>query len=255
MQQWQFISFPPIKHPVNSWIDNHSKGYNYLMKTDSDHKAVCLVSGGMDSAVTLAMALRDYEVHALHVMYGQRTEERELKSFRDLVEYYDIKDTLIISMDYIQRIGASSLTDRKMDIPSRAGIKGEIPNTYVPFRNAQILSAGVSWAEAIGAAKVFIGAVEEDSSGYPDCREIFFKAFNVAIHEGTRPESNIEIVTPVIHLSKSQIVKKGIELKVPFNLTWSCYRNSDKACGVCESCTLRSKAFKGAGIDDPILPG
>ena len=215
-------------------------------------KAICLVSGGMDSAVTLAIALRDFEVHAMHVMYGQRTQERELQSFRELVEYYGIEQTLIISMDYIQRIGASSLTDREIEVPMRVGDKGIIPNTYVPFRNAQILSAGVAWAEAVGASKVFIGAVEEDSSGYPDCRESFFKAFNDAVSKGTRPDTKIEIVTPVIHLSKTQIVKKGLELKVPFELTWSCYKNIDKACGECESCQLRLNAFRGAGIEDPI---
>ena len=221
--------------------------------TSRIEKAICLVSGGMDSTVTLAIALKEYDVHAMHVMYGQRTEERELQSFRDLVEHYGIEKILIVSMDYIQRIGASSLTDTKIDVPTKIGEMGEIPNTYVPFRNAQLLSAAVAWAEAVGAKKVFIGAVEEDSSGYPDCREKFFKSFNQAVRDGTRPETNIEIVTPVIHLSKSQIIKKGIELKVPFELTWSCYKNTDKACGECESCRLRLNGFNGAGVEDPLI--
>jgi 7-cyano-7-deazaguanine synthase len=215
-------------------------------------KAICLVSGGMDSAVTLAIALASYDVHAMHVMYGQRTQERELKSFRSLVECYGIEKTMIISMDYIQRIGASSLTNRDIEIPKITQDPGVIPNTYVPFRNAQLLSAGVSWAEAVSASKVFIGAVEEDSSGYPDCREIFFNAFNDMVSKGTRPETRIEIATPVIHMSKAEIVKKGMELKVPFELTWSCYENSDKACGECESCRLRLNAFIVAGMSDPI---
>jgi len=215
-------------------------------------KAVCLVSGGMDSAVTLAIALGEYDVYALHVMYGQRTQERELQSFRDLIAYYGIENSMIISMDYLERIGASALTDKSIEVPSKESPMGVIPITYVPFRNAQLLSVAVAWAEAIGASKVFIGAVEEDSSGYPDCREVFFKAFNLAVKEGTRPESKIEIVTPVLHMKKSEIVKKGIELKVPFELTWSCYKNSDKPCGECESCVLRLRAFKDAGFDDPI---
>jgi len=206
----------------------------------------------MDSAVTLAIALLEHDVYALHVMYGQRTQERELKSFRDLIAYYGIENSMIISMDYVERIGASALTDKNTEVPSRESPKGVIPITYVPFRNAQLLSAAVAWAEAIGASKVFIGAVEEDSSGYPDCRETFFKAFGFAVKEGTRPESKIEIVTPVLHMKKSEIVKKGIELKVPFELTWSCYKNIDKPCGVCESCILRNRAFNSAGIKDPI---
>jgi len=215
-------------------------------------KAVCLVSGGMDSAVTLAIALLEYDVYALHVMYGQRTQERELQSFRDLIAYYGIENSIIISMDYMGRIGASALTDKNIGVPSKESPKGIISITYVPFRNAQFLSAAVAWAEAIGASKVFIGAVEEDSSGYPDCRETFFKAFNAMVDEGTRPESKIEIITPVLHMKKSEIVKKGIKLKVPFELTWSCYKNIDKACGVCESCILRNRAFNSAGIKDPI---
>ena len=215
-------------------------------------KAVCLVSGGMDSTVTLAIALLEYDIYALHVMYSQRTQERELQSFSDLIAYYGIENSMIISMDYLERIGASALTDKNIEVPSKESPMGVIPITYVPFRNAQLLSAAVAWAEAIGASKVFIGAVEEDSSGYPDCREIFFKAFGFAVKEGTRPESKIEIITPVLHMRKSEIVKKGIKLKVPFELTWSCYRNIDKACGECESCILRTRAFKGAGIIDPI---
>jgi len=206
----------------------------------------------MDSAVTLAIALGEYDVYALHVMYGQRTQERELQSFRDLIAYYGIENSMIISMDYMGRIGASALTDKSIEVPSKESTKGVIPITYVPFRNAQLLSAAVAWAESIGASKVFIGAVEEDSSGYPDCRKIFFKAFGLAVAEGTRPESKIEIVTPVLYMKKSEIVKRGMELKVPFELTWSCYKNSDKPCGECESCVLRIRAFKSAGFDDPI---
>ncbi len=249
--------------------------------------AVILVSGGMDSCVTAAMANEEYRLAFLHVNYGQRTEARELQAFNDLADFYHAEKRLIVSIEHLKVIGGSSLTDRNIPIPDgpphlfplasgeRKGntpspLRGEgrgegelrtpnselrtssIPTTYVPFRNAHLLAIATSWAEVIGATKIFIGAIEEDSSGYPDCREVFFQAFNKVIRTGTKPETRIEIVTPLIHLQKSAIVKKGVELRAPLHLTWSCYQNSEKACGTCESCALRLKGFKEAGVQDPI---
>jgi 7-cyano-7-deazaguanine synthase len=215
-------------------------------------KAVVLVSGGMDSLVTAAIAGQDYELAFLHLNYGQRTQKRELRSFIDIADYYNVKERLVVDVKYLSEIGGSLLTDRTKEI-SKANLNNQgIPNTYVPFRNANILSIAVSWAEVIGAGKIYIGAVEEDSSGYPDCREVFYKAFNDVIRVGTKPDSNITIETPVIHLKKHEIVIKGSELQVPFELTWSCYQNDEKACGECDSCALRLKGFELAGISDPI---
>lgn len=222
------------------------------MTNEQKDKAVCLVSGGMDSLVTLAIALLDYDVAVMHACYGQKTQERELRAFEDIADHYGIERRLIFSLEYLKKIGGSSLTSDEIDVYVGGLDTNTIPNTYVPFRNAHLLCTAVSWAEVTGAVKVFIGAVEEDSSGYPDCREDFFNAFNLVIEKGTLPDTRIEIATPNLHLSKAQIVKRGIELKVPFELTWSCYKNSDIACGLCDACLLRLRAFREAGYDDPI---
>lgn len=215
-------------------------------------KAVVLVSGGMDSLVTAAIANLNYKLSFLHINYGQRTERRELKAFNDIVDYYKVNEKLIVNVDYLSQIGGSSLTDRNIETSKvDLDFKG-IPSSYVPFRNANILSIAVSWAEVIGAHKIFIGAVEEDSSGYPDCREVFYEAFNRVIELGTKPDTNISVEMPIIHLKKHEIVRKGIELHVPFELSWSCYQNENKACGVCDSCALRLRGFQLAGIEDPI---
>ncbi len=221
--------------------------------------AIVLLSGGMDSCVCAAIANERNRLALLHVNYGQRTEARELQSFNDIADYYRAEKRLSVSLEHLRVIGGSSLTDESIPVPeigsSHSAIRNPqsaIPSTYVPFRNAHLLSIAVSWAEVIGAAKIFIGAVEEDSSGYPDCRETFYQAFNKVIETGTKPETRIEIVTPLIHMKKSEIVKRGAELGAPFHLTWSCYQNSDRACGKCESCALRLKGFREAGVRDPI---
>ena len=214
--------------------------------------AVVLVSGGMDSCVTAAIAAQEYNLAFLHLNYGQRTEQRELKAFQDIADHYAVTQKLVVDVSHLAQIGGSSLTDSRIkvaqaDLESRA-----IPSSYVPFRNANILAIATSWAEVISAAKIFIGAVEEDSSGYPDCRENFFKAFERVIEFGTRPETKIRIVTPLIHLSKQEIILKGMALAAPLHLTWSCYQNEDQACGVCDSCALRLRGFARAGMTDPI---
>ncbi len=227
--------------------------------------AIVLVSGGMDSCVTAAIAHEQYRLAFLHVNYGQRTEARELRAFNDIADHYKADTRLSVSLEHLKVIGGSALTDERIAVPevnapSPPGGEGQgegktapsIPITYVPFRNAHLLSIATSWAEVIGATKIFIGAVEEDSSGYPDCREIFYQAFNRVIDTGTKPETRIEIVTPLIHMKKSAIVRRGTELGAPFHLTWSCYQNSDRACGRCESCALRLKGFREAGVKDPI---
>jgi 7-cyano-7-deazaguanine synthase len=215
--------------------------------------AVCLVSGGMDSCVTAAIANEEADSLAfLHVSYGQRTEERERRAFEELAEHYKVERRLVVSLEHLAQIGGSSLTDKNIDVSSaRLGDQG-IPTSYVPFRNAHLLSIATSWAEVIGAQTIYIGAVAEDSSGYPDCRPEFYEAFQQVIIRGTKPETQIEIRTPVIALKKWEIVKLGQELHSPFELTWSCYRNSDKACGDCDSCALRLRAFSAAGVTDPI---
>ncbi len=215
-------------------------------------KAVVAVSGGMDSCVTAAIANEKYNLAFFHANYGQRTEGRELQAFHDLADYYSVSEKLIVDFKHFPKIGSSSLTDSRIPV-SRADLSNKnIPSSYVPFRNANILSACVSWAEALNAKAVFIGAVFEDSSGYPDCRPEFFRAFEKVIKIGTKPETKIKIITPVIHMSKAEIVRKGMELNAPLHLTWSCYQNEDSACGVCDSCALRLKGFQEAGIDDPI---
>jgi len=215
--------------------------------------AIVLVSGGMDSCVTAAIAQQENDNLAfLHVSYGQRTEERERGSFNDIADYYDVKNRLDISIEHLIKIGGSSLTDEKIAVTEANLDSRDIPTSYVPFRNANMLSTAVSWAEVIGANAIYIGAVAEDSSGYPDCRPEFYKAFQATIDAGTKPDTHIEIRTPIIHFSKAEIVKKGIELDAPLHLTWSCYRNEDLACGTCDSCALRLRGFEKAGAKDPI---
>jgi|SRR5208283_921553 len=214
-------------------------------------RAIVLLSGGMDSSVCAALAVRDYQAAALHVSYGQRTEERERQSFLAICRRLNIREQLLLRNEAFRAIGGSALTDESIDVPVAGAIGHDIPVTYVPFRNAHFLAAAVSWAEVLGAAKIFIGAVEQDSSGYPDCRPAYYEAFNRVIQLGTR-EGSIEIVTPLIGMRKAEIVRLGLELGAPFDLTWSCYSHQDQACGVCDSCVLRLKAFAAAGIQDPI---
>jgi 7-cyano-7-deazaguanine synthase len=223
------------------------------MNQNSDKlKAVVLMSGGMDSCVTAAIARHSYEIAALHASYGQPTERRELQSFHALADHFGAGQRLTVKLDHFRAIGGSSLTDSSLPIHDANLQSREIPNTYVPFRNAHFLSIATSWAEVLGARKIFVGAVWEDSSGYPDCRPEYYEAFNNVIRAGTRPTTDITIETPLIHLSKREIVKKGVELGAPFQLTWSCYRDSDVACGACDSCALRLRAFQQAGVEDPI---
>lgn len=214
--------------------------------------AVVLASGGMDSCVTAAIANQRYEMAFLHLNYGQRTERRELKAFNDVADFYGVKKRLVVNVEHLRQIGGSSLTDESIEVAKADLHRQSIPTSYIPFRNAHILSIAVSWAEVIGAAKIFIGAVEEDSSGYPDCRKEYYEAFNKVIELGTKPETHIEIVTPVIGMKKFEIVQKGYELGAPFHLTWSCYQNEDIACGICDSCAFRLRGFQKAGIEDPI---
>jgi len=221
-------------------------------RTTGKPLAVVLASGGMDSCVTTAIANLDYRLAMLHVAYGQRTEARELRSFNALADFYKAEHRLVCRLDHLRQIGGSCLTDPALAVEAANLDRKEIPSSYVPFRNAHFLSIAVSWGEVIGARKIFIGAVEEDSSGYPDCRPAYYEAFNRVIAAGTKPETQLEIVTPVIRMHKSEIVLRGIELGAPFPITWSCYQAEDAACGVCDSCALRLRAFAEAGIEDPI---
>jgi 7-cyano-7-deazaguanine synthase len=214
--------------------------------------AVVAVSGGMDSCVTAAIANENHRLAFVHINYGQRTEKRELKAYNDIAEFYGVRERLVIDYTHLSKIGGSSLTDKNISVTKADLENKSIPTSYVPFRNANILSACVSWAEVLNAKSIFVGAVYEDSSGYPDCRPDFFSAFEKMIDLGTKPETKIKIETPIIHLSKSEIVKKGIELGAPLHLTWSCYQNEDEACGVCDSCALRLRGFQQAGVEDPI---
>jgi 7-cyano-7-deazaguanine synthase len=222
------------------------------MKKTGKKIAVVALSGGMDSCVTAVIAFQSYELALLHVNYGQRTEKRELKAFNDIADFYKISKRLVIDYTHLAEIGGSSLTDLSNEVTKADLLTKEIPSSYVPFRNANILSACTSWAEILGAERIFIGAVYEDSSGYPDCRPEFFRAFEKVIDTGTKPGTNIKLETPVIHFTKSEIVKKGLELNAPFHLTWSCYKNEDEACGECDSCALRLRGFQQAGVEDPI---
>ncbi len=214
-------------------------------------RAVVLLSGGMDSCVCAALAARDYDAAALHISYGQRTEDRERQSFLAVCQRLNIHDKLLVRNEALRAIGGSALTDESIAVPASQAIGHDIPVTYVPFRNAHFLAVAVSWAEVLGAEKIYIGAVEQDSSGYPDCRPAYYEAFNQVIKAGTK-EGTIAIVTPLIHLRKAEIVRLGLELGAPFDLTWSCYSRQDQACGVCDSCVLRLRAFAAAGARDPI---
>ncbi len=219
--------------------------------TGRGESAVVLLSGGMDSLVTTAWAARNHDLALLHVSYGQRTADREKQAFLDIAAHYGVEQTLVLSIDHLRVIGGTSLIDRSIPLRTEGVQKDVIPTSYVPFRNAHLLSMAVSWAEVLGAGSVWIGAVEEDSSGYPDCSEAFFNAFGRAVGHGTAA-GNIEIRIPLIHMSKSSIVTRGIELDAPFDLSWSCYQATESACGVCDSCRLRLNAFKDNNLDDPI---
>jgi 7-cyano-7-deazaguanine synthase len=216
-------------------------------------KAVCILSGGMDSTLSSFIAKEEgYEIVALHFNYGQRTETKELESFRTICKALNVKSKYEIDLDFFKQIGASALTDMNLDVPT-GGIEEGIPITYVPFRNGIFLSIAGAIAEKEQADALYIGVVEEDSSGYPDCRENFIAQMQASINSGTKDDTNLTIVTPLIHLKKSQIVSKSLALNVPLELTWSCYQHSDTACGVCDSCRLRLKGFEEAGIKDPIV--
>lgn len=249
-------------------------------------KAVVLLSGGMDSCVTAAIARTTHELALLHASYGQRTERRERQSFDQMADYWQVPaaQRLVVRLDHLAQIGGSALTDQRLavpedgravaavvspasgrpreatpsrrdaplDTPPKVNGTAAIPITYVPFRNAHLLSVAVSWAEVLGATAVFIGAVAEDSSGYPDCRPEYYRAFQEVVRIGTKPETQIEIHTPVIAMKKSEIVARGIALGVPLHLTWSCYQFEDEACGLCDSCRLRLQAFQQAGCRDPL---
>ena len=221
-----------------------------------DHKGVILLSGGMDSCVTAAIARQTHDLALVHVSYGQRTERRERQAFDEIADFYSVRERLVVHLDHFAQIGGSALTDKRIAVPeAESGMPAggnEIPSTYVPFRNAHFLSVAVSWAEVIGASAVFVGAVAEDSSGYPDCRPEYYRVFQQLVREGTRPETRIEIVTPVIGMRKWEIIQRGIDLGAPLDRTWSCYQFEDEACGSCDSCRLRLKAFVEAGVTDPI---
>ena len=214
--------------------------------------AVILASGGMDSCVTTAIAKTEYRLAMLHVSYGQRTEAREFRAFHALADFYQAERRLICRLNHLKQIGGSSLTDARIAVELANLERLDIPSSYVPFRNAHFLSIAVSWGEVLGARRIFVGAVAEDSSGYPDCRPEYYAAFDRVIAAGTKPDTHLEIVTPVIQMRKSEIVRRGRELGAPFALTWSCYQGEDLACGVCDSCALRLRAFEEAGVEDPL---
>ena len=222
------------------------------MTTLSKPKGIVLVSGGMDSLVLAAFATRESEISLLHVNYGQRTEQRELACFHAAADHLKVKERMVVDIGYLRSIGASALTDPSIDIPAADPERAGVPVTYVPFRNAHFLCIAVSWAEAIGATNIYIGAVWADSSGYPDCRPAFYEAMNEAIRRGTKDESRIRVKAPFVNLKKKDIVLIGKSLGVPFEHTWSCYRDGEKACGRCDSCALRRKAFAEADVPDPL---
>ena len=219
---------------------------------DKKKLAIVLVSGGLDSCVTAALADQEYELAFLHVNYGQRTATRELKAFEDIAKHYNVKRRLLADSSYLKTIGGSSLVDVTIPIEKSNISTIHIPSTYVPFRNTHLIAIATSWAETIKAQAIFIGAVEQDSSGYPDCRQKYFQIFEQLIEEGTRPETHISLITPIIELRKSAIIRKALELNAPLHLTWSCYQESREACGLCESCLLRLRGFNEAGVEDPI---
>jgi 7-cyano-7-deazaguanine synthase len=214
--------------------------------------AVVLLSGGMDSCVTAAIARRDHDLALLHVGYGQRTEDRERRAFQAIAAHWGVERTLLARLDHLRAIGGSALTDPARDAINARRPDSAIPDTYVPFRNTHLLAIAVSWAEVLGARRIFIGAVQEDSSGYPDCREEYYEAFNRLLRVGTRPETDLAVETPLIHMSKADIVREGVRLQAPLHLTWSCYTEEEVACGLCESCRLRLKGFALAGVADPL---
>ena len=215
--------------------------------------SIILVSGGMDSCVTAAIAKSENdEIAFLHISYGQLTERRERQAFNDIADFYNVEKRLEVSIEYLAKIGGSSLTDKKIEVTEANLERNEVPTSYVPFRNANMLAIATSWAEVLGANSIYIGAVSEDSSGYPDCRPEFYEAFEKTIEKGTKPDTNIKIKTPIIELSKAEIVKKGLELNAPIHLSWSCYRSEDLACGTCDSCALRLRGFARASLKDPI---
>jgi 7-cyano-7-deazaguanine synthase len=224
-------------------------------------KAVVLLSGGMDSCVCAAIAREKHgaeNIALLHAGYEQRTQRRERRAFEEIADFYSVRQRLVVQLDHFRTIGGSALTDERIAVPENALSAsgphgGAIPVTYVPFRNAHFLSVAVSWAEVIGAGAIYIGAVAEDSSGYPDCRPEYYRVFQELIHEGTRPETQIELVTPVIRMKKNEIIRRGLDLGAPLHLTWSCYQEEEAACGVCDSCVLRLRAFAEAGTTDPIV--
>lgn len=216
-------------------------------------KSVVLLSGGMDSTLTATIARRESEsIAAIHFNYRHRTEGRELKAFNDVADFLGITERLVVDVDVLRKIGGSSLTDMNIPVTSADLTNTEIPTSYVPFRNGVFLSIATGWAEVIGAKRLYIGAVEEDSSGYPDCRVVFFEAMEQAINLGTKPSTHIGIVTPVIAMSKTDIVRKSLELGAPLELTWSCYQSENIACGECDSCALRLRGFARAGAVDPL---
>jgi 7-cyano-7-deazaguanine synthase len=224
------------------------------VRSPKSNVAVCLVSGGMDSCVTAAIANEENdELAFLHVSYGQLTERRERQAFEAIAEFYNVRKKLAVSIEHLARIGGSSLTDIEMKVTEADLESKAIPTSYVPFRNAHLLAIAASWAEVSEANRIYIGAVAEDSSGYPDCRPEFYAAFQKTIEVGTKPETIIEIRTPVIDLKKSEIVRRGVELNAPLHLTWSCYQNAEKACGRCDSCALRLRGFREAGLRDPVV--
>jgi 7-cyano-7-deazaguanine synthase len=224
-----------------------------LILPPSSLLSICLVSGGMDSCVTAAIANEENDgVAFLHVSYGQRTEARERRAFEELADYFQARQRLAVSIEHLSKIGGSSLTDKAILVSEANLSSREIPTSYVPFRNSHLLAIATSWAEVIGASSIYIGAVAEDSSGYPDCRPEFYQAFQAVIDAGTKPDTQIRIVTPVIHLTKAEIVKRGLQLAAPLELTWSCYQSDERACGRCDSCELRLQAFSEAGVTDPI---
>ncbi len=256
-------SLQPLPSEFGGWDDRAFKTHADELEgaSDSDSSlithpsslAVCLVSGGMDSCVTAAIArAENYEMAFLHVSYGQRTERRERRAFDEIADHYGVARRIVVPLEHLARIGGSSLTDESIPITAANLSSLEIPTSYVPFRNAHLLSIATSWAEVLGARRIYIGAVAEDSSGYPDCRPEFYEAFQRAIDVGTRPDTNIEIRTPVIALRKSEIIWRGLELAAPLALTWSCYQGEELACGRCDSCALRLRAFHEAGVVDPI---
>ncbi len=222
------------------------------MSNISTKKAICILSGGMDSSLASYIAKNDgYEIIAVHFNYGQRTQDRELKAFRDICDDLKILEKYEIDIPFFTQIGASALTDKTIDVPT-GGIEAGVPITYVPFRNGIFLSITAAIAEKEGATAMYIGVVQEDSSGYPDCTDSFIDKMSKAINQGTKEETKIEIRTPLVHLSKAQIVQEAIKLNVPLEHTWSCYKEEKEACGVCDSCRLRLNGFKIAGVKDPI---